>query len=103
MADGNDTPVEQGNEVPGIGNEVSPFVREREACHKDPMILLHLGLLKIKNKHRQLAPFELNDVQKKVLAKIKEVRQKQKPVRICILKGRQFGISTLSEAIIYAF
>lgn len=76
---------------------------EREACYVDPMVLLKLGYLKIKNKDQKLVPFKLNEVQLQLASVIRERRIKKKPVRVCILKGRQFGISTMSEAIIYAF
>ena len=78
------------------------FADERRACYLDPMILLKLGYLKIKNKDQKLVPFQLNEVQLQLLEVIKKQRILKKPVRICILKGRQFGISTMSEAIIFA-
>ena len=76
---------------------------EKEACYVDPMVLLKLGYLKIKNKDQKLVPLQLNEVQMQLLNVIRQRRIKKKPVRVCILKGRQFGISTMSEAIIYAF
>src|SRR3990167_1125312 len=45
----------------------------------------------------------LNTVQKMVLSRIKACIAKGKPIRIWILKARQTGISTLIEAIVYAF
>lgn len=86
-----------------IVNTKQIFAQERQACYIDPVTLLKLGYLKIKNKDQKLVPFKLNEVQLQVLNAIRERRIKKKPVRICILKGRQFGISTLSEALIYAF
>lgn len=79
------------------------YREEKQASYIDPMILLKLGYLKIKNKDQKLVPFKLNEVQTQLLNVIRERRIKKKPVRIAILKGRQFGISTMSEAIIYAF
>lgn len=76
---------------------------EKKACYIDPMVLLKLGYLKIKNKDQKLVPFQLNEVQTQLANVIRDRRIKKKPVRVCILKGRQFGISTMSEAIIYAF
>jgi hypothetical protein len=76
---------------------------EQQACYVDPMVLLKLGYLKIKNKDQKLVPLQLNEVQMQLLNVIRDRRIKKKPVRVCILKGRQFGISTMSEAIIYAF
>lgn len=76
---------------------------EQKACYIDPMVLLKLGYLKIKNKDQKLVPFQLNEVQMQLHNVIRQRRIAKKPVRVCILKGRQFGISTMSEAIIYAF
>lgn len=76
---------------------------EKAACELDPLTLLRLGYLKIKDKGGRLISLELNEVQKKVLAIIRDRRIKKKPVRLCILKGRQFGISTLIESIIYCY
>lgn len=76
---------------------------EKQACYLDPMVLIKLGYLKIKNKDQKLVPFKLNEVQLQLANVIRAQRIKKKPVRVCILKGRQFGISTMSEAIIYAF
>lgn len=76
---------------------------EQQAAYVDPMILLRLQYLRIKNKDQKLVPFSLNEVQRQLMAVIRAQRLKKRPVRICILKGRQFGISTMSEAILYAF
>lgn len=87
----------------GTGANQAILEEEKKACYLDPMILLKIGYLKIKTKAASLAPFKLNEVQTQLLNVIRERRVKKKPVRVCILKGRQFGISTMSEAIIYAF
>ena len=79
------------------------LVDERQACYLDPMVLLKLGYLKIKNKDQKMVPLKLNEVQLQLLKVIRDQRVKKRPVRICILKGRQFGISTMSEAIMFAF
>jgi len=77
--------------------------QEKKVCYLDPIALLKIGYLKIKNKDQKLVPFVLNEVQLQVLNIIRNCRISKKPIRVCILKGRQFGISTLSESIIYAF
>lgn len=79
------------------------LLKEKEICRLDPMILIRLKYLYIITKKKELIPLIVNEVQKMVLDKVRELRIKKKPVRIAILKGRQFGISTLIEAIIYAF
>lgn len=77
--------------------------KEREVCRADPMTLLRLKYLYIRTKKKTLIPLVPNEVQQMVLDQIRKLRIAKKPVRIAILKGRQFGISTLIEAIIYAF
>lgn len=57
--------------------------------------------LKIRNKNSKIIPFILNTPQMKLYNKIKELKQQHKPVRIIILKARQMGFSTLTEAILF--
>lgn len=53
--------------------------------------------LKIKTKSKGLQPFVLNAAQRIVVRKIRELESKGLPVRICVVKGRQMGISTVSQ------
>lgn len=73
------------------------------SAEQDPLYLVENEKLKIKTKPGELIPLKLNPIQKKVLKKIKELDAQGKPIRIWILKARQEGVSTLVEAIIYAF
>ena len=57
--------------------------------------------LKIKDKNSNIIPFILNEPQQELYNKIKELKQQGKPVRILILKARQMGFSTLTEAILF--
>lgn len=57
--------------------------------------------LKIKDKNARIIPFKLNTPQQKLYDKIKEIKKEHKPVRIIILKARQMGFSTLTEAILF--
>ena len=59
------------------------------------------NLLKIKDKNSKIVPFKLNEPQTKLYNTIKELKQQHKPVRIIILKARQMGFSTLTEAILF--
>lgn len=57
--------------------------------------------LKIRNKNSKIVPFILNKPQKKLYEEIKKQKKLKKPVRIIILKARQMGFSTLTEAILF--
>ena len=46
----------------------------------------------------QMRPFALNYPQRLVLKELEDMRQKRLPIRLIILKARQWGGSTLSEA-----
>lgn len=76
---------------------------EKELIPKYPVALLDRGYMYIKTKEGELIPLKLNTVQRMLLDKILELRKAKKPVRIWVLKFRQGGISTLIEALIYAF
>ena len=75
---------------------------EKEIAKVDPWYLIDSGLLKIKTKKMQLIPFTPNTPQKQIILKIKELEEKKQPVRLKILKSRQEGVSTLTEAIIFS-
>ena len=76
---------------------------EKTLVQSNPINLVEGSFLTIKTKAGELVKLKLNTVQKKVLAKIKELLAKGKPIRLWILKARQTGISTLIEALVYAF
>lgn len=57
--------------------------------------------LKIKTKDNKIKGLKLNPSQKKLYETIKREHNLGKPVRIIILKARQMGFSTLSEALIF--
>ncbi|MNW38168.1 Terminase-like family protein [compost metagenome] len=59
------------------------------------------AFLRIKTKTGDIVPLVLNDAQKKLARTVFEQIKKGKPVRIIILKARQMGFSTTTEAIIY--
>lgn len=79
------------------------LAEEKRLFGLDPIGLIKGGYFKIKDKEGNLSKFVPNKVQMQVLDKIQEKRRAKKPVRIFILKGRQFGCSTLAEAILFAF
>ena len=59
------------------------------------------GALKIKTKDTRIVPLILNQPQKRLYNTVKEQAKQQKPIRIIILKARQMGFSTLTEALIF--
>jgi len=69
---------------------------------KNPFLLIEKEFLKIRTKKGEIVTFKLNPCQSKVLAIVKDLWMKNKPIRIVILKARQHGISTLVQAIIFA-
>ncbi|MBQ3276576.1 MAG: hypothetical protein IJH47_05935 [Oscillospiraceae bacterium] len=56
------------------------------------------GWLKIRTKSGAVIPFRLNPAQEKLYAVARAQQDAGKPVRIIILKARQLGFSTLTEA-----
>lgn len=59
------------------------------------------SVVKIRNKQGKIVPLILNEPQEKLYNAIKEQKAQNKPVRIIILKARQMGFSTLTEAILF--
>ncbi len=57
--------------------------------------------IKIRDKSGRIIDLKLNQGQLKLYEAIKKQRKEGKPVRIIILKARQIGFSTLTEAIIF--
>ena len=57
--------------------------------------------LKIRTKSGAVIPFRLNPAQEKLYAVARRQQEQGKPVRIIILKARQLGFSTLTEALIF--
>lgn len=63
--------------------------------HRD---FFRLNALKIATKARGLQPFEINTTQRALLDAIDRQRRQGIPPRMIVLKSRQVGISTISEA-----
>jgi hypothetical protein len=57
--------------------------------------------VKIRDKAGKIIEFKLNQGQLKLYEAIKRQKKENKPVRIIILKARQIGFSTLTEAVIF--
>lgn len=57
--------------------------------------------IKIRDKKNNIVPLVLNEPQLKYYNVIKSMYQQRKPIRIIILKARQMGFSTETEAIIF--
>ena len=86
-----------------IANRLSPSDERNERIEiaKNPLLLIDKGYLYILTKDEQLIPLKENRAQKKIRAKIEEIRATGKPVRLWILKGRQMGSSTEVEGLIF--
>ncbi len=76
---------------------------EAKAIGEDPFKLIEHGFLTIKTKKDGLKKLIPNFIQKKFIASVKKAFYSGKPVRILTLKARQAGLSTVIEAILYAF
>lgn len=59
------------------------------------------SFLKIKDKNAHIIDFKLNEPQLKLYNIIKKLKREHKPVRLLILKARQMGFSTETEAILF--
>lgn len=57
--------------------------------------------VKIRDKNSNIIPLKFNEPQNKYYNVIKELKKQHKPVRIIILKARQMGFSTETEAIFF--
>lgn len=57
--------------------------------------------IKIRDKNSKIIQLKLNKAQIKLYNIIKEQKRAKKAVRIIILKARQMGFSTLTEAILF--
>lgn len=57
--------------------------------------------LKIKTKDNRVIPFRLNAPQRRLYSVIATEAKARKPIRIIILKARQMGFSTLTEAVLF--
>ncbi len=58
-------------------------------------------LLVIRDKRQKLVPLRFNEAQDNLYAVIRQQAALGKPIRIIILKGRQEGISTVTEALMF--
>ena len=59
------------------------------------------NLLMIRNKKQELVPLRFNEAQSNLYAVIRQQAALGKPIRIIVLKGRQEGISTVTEALMF--
>lgn len=105
------------NEFVGAFRYINPadehkrrWVRELKSAPKemedlrntlDDFTVFCIRNLKIKTKAGTLEPLVLNAAQKKYAATVFEQLKQGKPVCIIILKARQMGFSTVTEALFY--
>ncbi|KKK55635.1 hypothetical protein LCGC14_3072550, partial [marine sediment metagenome] len=76
---------------------------EASLIGQDPFKMIEHGFMTIKTKKDGLKRLIPNFIQKKFIASVRKALYSGKPVRMLILKARQAGLSTIIEAIIYAF
>lgn len=76
---------------------------EARLMGENPFNLVKHGFLTIKTKSSGMKKLYPNVIQKKFIDTVEKLFFSAKPVRILVLKARQMGISTVIEAIIYAF
>ena len=93
------------SELLGSGFKIDDIrmTEEQKAVAKDPLWLVENEKMWITTKSGNMVRLRLNQAQKKVMKVIRYLQAQNKPVRIWILKARQKGISTLIEAIVYAY
>lgn len=88
---------------PPPGIPAAALVHERDVMRSDPLAMIRGGYLRVRTKDMELVPFVPNTSQQKILDAIQQARRAHQAVRIVVLKARQMGVSTLSQAIAYAF
>lgn len=82
---------------------------EKEKIEQNPYLLVRAEYLKIKIKEPGIGEtefiksFKLKQPQEKLVTLIESLREQGIPPRIWILKARQIGFSTLTEALIYSY
>jgi len=71
-------------------------------ARSDPQQLIEQALW-IRAKSKQVMPLVFNEAQRRVYAPLMAQLESGKPVRAIVLKARQEGVSTLTEALIFAW
>ena len=79
------------------------IAKEKELFEADPIGLIRAGYLEIRDKDANLVPLLLNSTQLKINEKIQARRRQGRPVFIFVLKARQLGVSTYTQAVDFAF
>ena len=70
-------------------------------ARQDPLYPLNSKYLKIRTKEAELEKLTPNSAQNKIIELVREKRKAKERVRVWILKARQEGVSTISEALLY--
>ncbi len=81
--------------------ETKPSLQQTIQKCKADFVFYGEEFLKIRNKKREIVPFKLNEPQQKIDKIIVDLILRGLPVRLIILKARQFGVSTYTEARIF--
>lgn len=76
---------------------------EKSMIMDNPLFLVEGGYLSIKTKEGSVVRLKMNSAQKRFVNRVKEIMASGRPVRLWALKARQVGISTVIEAMEYAY
>ena len=79
------------------------LAREKKSFSADPPGLIKAGYLKIRDKSANFVPLKLNSTQLKINDKIQDRRRRGLPAKVLVLKARQLGVSTYTQALTFAF
>lgn len=79
------------------------IAKEQELFEADPMGLIRGGYLKVRDKGSNLIKFVENSTQRKINDNIQSRRRRGLPACVIVLKARQLGVSTNTQAITFAF
>lgn len=77
--------------------------KEKDIIEADPIVVIKRGYLTIRNKDADLVPLIPNSTQLRFLDTIQRQRRKGRPTFIYVIKARQVGISTITQAVFFSF
>jgi hypothetical protein len=76
---------------------------EKDLFEADPVGIIKRGYLEVRDKSADLVPLVPNSTQSRILETIQMRRRQSRPAFLFILKARQLGVSTIIQAVLFAF